>query len=246
MLRQRQNVLRPFHKRRNDNGKHGQPIVQVFAEEFPRHQIFQIAACRRDETDVAFQLFIGANSRERAFLQEAQQLHLHGDGEIADFIQKQRSAVRRFGQTDATFTRVRKRAFFMAEQFGFDQCLRQSRTVEDHKRLLAARRQALYRSRHQLFTSSTGATDQHRRVTGRDLADLLIHNSHLLAVADKLVRIVRKHAAQETIFLLQRLALRALFAADNRRFSRDVRYDFQKRHVLRQRTCVFLYLLINR
>ena len=62
-----------------------------------------------------------AQTVEFLFLENAQQLHLHGRIDVSNLIQKKRSALGKFEAALLACHRTRERIFFVAEQFGFDQ-----------------------------------------------------------------------------------------------------------------------------
>src|SRR5690606_42005810 len=69
-------------------------------------------------------------------LQEAQQVRLQLQRQIADFIQKQRSPVGRLDASDLALVGAGERALLMAEQLGLDQVLGNRAAVEGNEGLL--------------------------------------------------------------------------------------------------------------
>ena len=82
--------------------------------------------------------FTPAQRRNAAFLQHPQQPRLHGEGHIADFVQKQRAAVG-FAQPPDTafFPRSGECATGVAKQFGFDQVIGNRGAVNGDKGFIA-------------------------------------------------------------------------------------------------------------
>ena len=97
------------------------------------------------EPGVGGQRLVGADALKGAFAQKAQQLHLDGRVNLADFIQKQRPALRLLEAADAPLVRAGERALFVAEQFALQQRRRQRRAMHRHQRLLGARTQLVDR-----------------------------------------------------------------------------------------------------
>ena len=93
MLREHQDVVGAFAKRRNRDRKHRQPEVQVFAELTRRDGGLQMPIGRRDDADVHLQRDRAADALEPLFLQGPQDLRLQRQRQIADFVEKQRAAV---------------------------------------------------------------------------------------------------------------------------------------------------------
>src|SRR5215470_18865562 len=80
---------------------------------------------------------IAADALDFPFLKNTQELRLHRDGHIANFVEKQRAAFGLFELPHVTRTGTSKRAFLMAEQFGFDQFGRHCSAVQrDERRIL--------------------------------------------------------------------------------------------------------------
>src|SRR5437879_2990272 len=71
------------------------------------------------------------------FLQNTKKFGLSCHAEIADFVEKQRSAVGRFDPANAALD-TRRHTFFDAEQFAFNQGFRQGSTVYGYKGLRPA------------------------------------------------------------------------------------------------------------
>ena len=74
----------------------------------------------------------------RIFLQDPQKLHLKGQRQFTDFIQKNRAAVRFLKQPVFIFICAGKCAFFITEQFAFQNMLRNSGAVYGDKGPFAA------------------------------------------------------------------------------------------------------------
>ena len=90
---------------------------------------------------------------------------------LANFVEQQRASFGEFETSGATFERAGECTFLMAEDFAFNQSLRDSRTIDGNKRLIAARTQIMNGAGDKFLASPTGARDQDRRGTGRDLLD---------------------------------------------------------------------------
>ena len=61
------------------------------------------------------------------FLKKPKELDLQRQRNFPDFIQKERSATRRFNPSHALDMSAGERAFFVAKQFAFQKCFRESR-----------------------------------------------------------------------------------------------------------------------
>ncbi|MCY1431223.1 hypothetical protein D9M71_471860 [compost metagenome] len=119
-----------------------------------------------------------------AFLQHTQQASLGFERQFANFIEEQRTAIGGLHQAGAPGAGAGERAFFVAEQLGFDQRFGDGRAVHRDHRCLGPARQVVQGAGHQLFTGAGLALDQHIGVGRRDFADLAVHVLHGLARAD--------------------------------------------------------------
>jgi len=95
----------------------------------------RIPVGRGDDSDIDLDGFGSAETDERFFLNHPEQFHLHVERHLADFVQEQSSSVG--GLEDAYFGAVGagEGAFFMAEQFAFQNGRRQGAATHRHKGL---------------------------------------------------------------------------------------------------------------
>ena len=91
---QRENVLASFVQRRHPKNPATDAVVQVVAEVTFLDTLEQIPVGRGNESKLAALPCIAADALVSAFLHDAQQLRLQGEGQFAYLIQKQRAAVR--------------------------------------------------------------------------------------------------------------------------------------------------------
>src|SRR3546814_9307985 len=74
-----------------------------------------------------------ADPFDRAFLQKSQQLDLQRQGDVADFVEKQRAAVREFDLALGRLDRAGEGALLVSEQLAFEQVFGDRGAVEDRK-----------------------------------------------------------------------------------------------------------------
>src|ERR1044071_3178363 len=183
MIGQQQHIGLSLSERRHEDGKHVEPVKQVFAERALGDSFFQFFVRSHNQPDVDLHGFDTAQSLELALLQHAQQLYLSRKIQVAYLIQKQCAA---FGQIEAPFfarLRSRKRPFLVAEKFRLDQGFGQRGAAHLDERLVGSRRIVVNRMSDQLFARSRIAAYQHSSVSARDLRDLLVDQTHWAAVA---------------------------------------------------------------
>ncbi len=86
-------VLFVVAKRRNIDGDDIEAIVEVFAEGAIFERGAEIAIGGGDEADVHFDGFRAAEALEFALLKDAQEFHLRGGGNVADFVEEERAFI---------------------------------------------------------------------------------------------------------------------------------------------------------
>ena len=95
--REQRNVLRAFAQRGNANRENIQTVIQIAAKLFSVDHLLQVAMGRGHYSDVNFLRPGTAQALEFPLLQDAQEFRLQIEGDIADFVQKQRTLI---GQLD--------------------------------------------------------------------------------------------------------------------------------------------------
>ena len=111
-----------------------QAVIQILAEAPGAHFLQRITIGGADKAHIGLHQLAAANRLKRTGLDEAQQLALQRQIHFANFIQKQRAAIRRPRRTHAVRHRAGKGAAHMAEDFAFNQILRDRRAVDSNKR----------------------------------------------------------------------------------------------------------------
>ncbi len=90
-------------------------MKQIRAESSLPDELFQVAVRCDNHARVHRNRFVAANALDFAFLQHAQQLRLHGEWHVTDFVQEQRAASGLLELTDVPASRAGEGTFFMAE-----------------------------------------------------------------------------------------------------------------------------------
>ena len=93
VLGERADVARAIAQRRDDDRKHRQAVVQVFAERLRLDHRRQVAVRGGDDPDVDVHRPLAADADHFAVLHDAQQAHLRGERQLADLVEEQRAAV---------------------------------------------------------------------------------------------------------------------------------------------------------
>src|SRR5262249_15537193 len=86
-----------------------------------RNTALQVTISRSDHTDIGVNSTVAAYSLEFFFLKDSHQCHLRFCCQLADFIEKDRSAMGSFEPADPLLQRSGERTLFVAEQLARDQ-----------------------------------------------------------------------------------------------------------------------------
>ena len=128
-------VLAEALPQRRDGDRVGaQPVVEVITKTARTTQAVGRLVRRGDHPPAEAHLLAAADRREDALLQHPQQLDLHGRGDLADFIEKNRP-VRTASREDAfvRLHRARECALPVPEQLGLDERLGELREIDRHE-----------------------------------------------------------------------------------------------------------------
>src|SRR5262245_58297251 len=145
MISEQQHVVAALAQRRQIDLDHGKTVVKVESE-FPGLAFgLQVAVGSRNYAHVEWQILQPADAPERAFFEHAQELRLQADLELADLVQKDRSAFGLLEQSLLATFRVGECAFLIAEEFALDQRPRDRRAVDGDERLIGPARSVMNR-----------------------------------------------------------------------------------------------------
>jgi hypothetical protein len=178
MLDQQRQIALAIAQRRQLDGHHKQPVVEVLAEFALLHHLLQIAVGGRDQTHIRLHRLLPAHPLKFTLLEHAQNLHLGGRLDLADFIQEQRAAVRQLKTPAPPLRGPGEGALLVAEQFALQQRGRQGRAMHGHIRPARARAQPMNGVGHQFLAGAALPLHQHRGAGGRHLAHRLVDLVH--------------------------------------------------------------------
>ena len=179
VLRERFDLLAPIAKRRQFDRDHTQPVVEVLAE-FPFcDQLLQIRIRRGDDTHVHGEGGRLAERVDLAGFEEAQQLGLQVETELADLVEEQRPVLCGPDQARIVAICPGERAALEAEEMALDQFAWDCRAVERHERLLRACGVAMDGAGDDFLARAALAGQQHPDVGLSDLAGRQHDVAHL-------------------------------------------------------------------
>src|SRR5208337_4352915 len=151
-LHEKRNVFQALRERRDTNLDGTQAIEEIFAETPGENFGAEVAVGGGDEADIDLLDLGRADALNFAVLDDAQQLGLHGQGSLADFIQEHRAAIGVLEQARASIRGAGESAANMAEQLALQEGVHQGRAVADSQTLLADGADLVNGSGHELFT----------------------------------------------------------------------------------------------
>src|SRR5262245_14669142 len=106
MRHQRIDVLGAFSQRRDLDARDRQPKIQIGAKRALIGLRTQVAVSGRDDTDVDLDVLLAAQPAEGTALEHAEQRRLHSQRQLADLIEKDRSAMRELERALLAFLRA--------------------------------------------------------------------------------------------------------------------------------------------
>ena len=133
-LSQCQHIIATITQRRQGHWDHMQAIIQILTEAPGAYFFQRVAIGGADKAHIGLQRLAAAHGLKRAGLDEAQQFALQRQIHFANLIKEQRAAIRRPRRTNAVRHCARKSAAHMAEDFAFNQILRDSRAIDGNER----------------------------------------------------------------------------------------------------------------
>ena len=93
MQRQRANVLGPLAQRRQADGYDVEPVKQITPEDAALHVLLEVTVGGGHQPHHDLDLALAPEPDNRALLQRSQELGLHGQRHLANFIKKNRAPV---------------------------------------------------------------------------------------------------------------------------------------------------------
>jgi hypothetical protein len=138
-----------------------QAVVEVLPELAAVDQGRELLVGRADDADIDGVLLRGADLAHFLFLDRAQELHLHLQRQVGDFVEEQRSSIGRLEETVAVGLGAGERAFAIAEELALHQVLGDGSAVHGDEGQLGARRHRRGSSRRELLAAAGLAVDEH-------------------------------------------------------------------------------------
>ena len=159
-VQQQRNVIHTPTQGRHFDGENIDSIIQVFAKGAALDHVFEILVRRRQNAHIGLDRAGAADFLETALFQHPQQLDLHVERHVADFVEKQGAAVGAFKAADGGRDGAGESAAFVAEQLAFQQFPRNRAAIHRHERLAFAAGNAMQVARHDFLAGARFARDQ--------------------------------------------------------------------------------------
>ena len=188
MFGQQPEIVAAFAKRRKVNSDDVDSIKEVFAERSVLDHLIQVTRRGGHNANVDVHFRVAADSSQFSLLQNSQQLGLKQQRQVADFVQKKRSAVGCFEETSPLAVGSSERSLFVTEQFTFQQVLRDRSAIDGNERAIRTPSEIVHRPRDKLFASPGLAQDQHIDAGVGDSFNRLSHCLHGRAASDDVQR----------------------------------------------------------
>ena len=164
MIDEGRDVVLAVAQRRHHDGIDIQAVIQILAELAGLHHLDHVAVGGRDQADIDLDGFPRTDRIDLAFLDGAQQFHLHVERQFRHFIEEQRAAVGFLKFADMLAGGAGEGAFLMAEENAFDQVFRNGAAVDGDEGAAAAFAFALDGAGDHFLADARFAFDQDRNV----------------------------------------------------------------------------------
>ena len=173
IIEQPQPVVAQIPQRWRGQGKDRQAMVQIGPELAAPYRPAQIPVSGGNNACPGLPGLGFADALIFAVLQYTQQLGLEVDGQLANFVEKERATARVLEVAGLAVAGAGKGPFRIAEQRGFDQRGRDGRAIEGEKRFPRARRQVMQGGGDQFLAAARFTFDQGGETGCGILGDLL-------------------------------------------------------------------------
>ena len=172
-------------RRRHEHRKDVQAIVEILAKAARLDGGLQVIVRRRDDAHVRGDALVAAHALEGLLLQDAKQLHLHGERHVADLVEEQGSPFRHLEAPAPGADRAGERPLLVTEQLTLEELRGDGSAVDGHERLVTPAGAIVDVSRHHFLAGAGLAEDQHLRVGVGNLVYQLAHFPYARAAADE-------------------------------------------------------------
>src|SRR5262249_18238135 len=146
-------------QRRNVDGYDVQPKVEVFAECAGTVFALEIAVGGGDHAHIDARTLVAADRADFLFLQNTQQLGLHFERELTNFVQENRSTVGRLEQAGPGFQGARESAPLVSEEFALNESGDERSAIDGYKWAIGERAAEVDSAGNEFFAGPAFARD---------------------------------------------------------------------------------------
>ncbi len=161
IVRELRDVGAAFAQARDVDGYDVETEIEILAKSSGAVGGFEIAIGGGDHADVHRNFFIAADRTHFFFLQDAQELGLHFQRKLADFIEKNCAAVGCLEEAGFGFQRAGEGAFLVAEEFAFHQRGNERAAIHGDEGHFRERAAKVNGARDEFLAGAAFAGDQH-------------------------------------------------------------------------------------
>ena len=172
MRGQQRDVLLALAQGRHLDGEDVEPVIEVLPEAALLRVLLQVAVGGGDDADIDGARLLLADALILLLLQDAQELALEREGDLADLIEEERAAVGGFEAAGAVFDRAGEGAFDVAEELALVKLAGDGGAVDADERALGAAAETVDFAGDEFLAGAGFAEDEHGGVGGRDQLDL--------------------------------------------------------------------------
>jgi len=155
-------VVRPLAQRAGMQRQHVEPVIQILAKTPGSDLGFQVAVGCGDHPNIDGHRLAAAHWVDLALLQHAQQLYLHVQRQIANFVEEYGSAMGQLESANPVGHGTRESPLAVPEQLAFNQVFGNGCTVDRYKIAASALGLLMQGAGHQFLAGAALARDQHR------------------------------------------------------------------------------------
>ena len=159
--REHGHVFSALPKGRGGEGQHVEPVIEVFAKATSLDLLLKVFVGGSDHSNIDLDWLAPAHGLDDPFLNGAKQFDLHVQGEVADLIEKEGSAMGEFESTHAVGNSPGKGAPFVAKEFALNELSGDCPTIDGHQVFLRPGRAVVKGLGNQFFSGATLPYDQH-------------------------------------------------------------------------------------
>ena len=171
-------VAGTLRKRGDFHDDFGEAVIEILAEAAVGDHRVEVLVGGADDPRVDGDRLAAADALDHPLLEEAQQLDLKRQRDVADLVEEQGAALGQLDLADVRLDRAGERAALVAEQLGLEQVFGDRGAVDGDELALAAAL-LVHGAGEQFLAGAAGAEQHHRDVGAGDALDGLADLQHL-------------------------------------------------------------------